>query len=348
MQRPGFNFLVCPDNKLAQLELERLTTQFPPQGTPVEAVESDNLNNWEKRVYWGDEELPQVFWEDLTLKGLFNTPKLIIVRQAQMLTAESWKKVSLALSGFNSDTWVIFMLEVAFDKGRPKIPMFLQKIKCWSFAESKKWIWTFAGLEAKNLVPFVRSEAQKRNLVFAPGAFEAILPRLSYDVGSILLELDKLCLVARLNEKGQSVILKEYASLLVHEPEMDIFAFIRSLEDHKKTLEVWNKLGKDELNDNASVFSFISLLLRELRIMWQLLCNETPAIAPFLIPVKKNMAHKLGFNFLGKMFALCLDAESGIKKGERSPEQAYEILLASLMKIFHHIRQIPNNPLPKS
>ena len=68
MPRPGFSFLVCPDSRLLQARLEALVSAQGDSG------------RWERHVHWGDEEPSPRFWEQLTLQGLFGTPRLLVVR----------------------------------------------------------------------------------------------------------------------------------------------------------------------------------------------------------------------------------------------------------------------------
>lgn len=303
---------------------------------------ADGGSSWQEQVYWADEELPPAFWEDLTMQGLFSAPKAVILRQGNSLPAESWKKLSAALGKASSDTWPFMFIEVDFDKGRPKVPAHIQRLKCWEFAEKQNWIWSYGGLEQRNLPAFVRDEAKRRGLSFAPGAFEAILPKLPLDATALLLELDKLELAAGFsgnnaeNAAGNvnKVIGREQAALLVHEPDMDIFTFIRAVQESKNPAEVWRKLNRDELSGEGSVFSFQALMLREARILWQLLSNEPVSLPPSILPVKKRLAQNLGFNGLAQLWELAFEAERGIKSGERSPEQAHEALIAGLMRVF--------------
>lgn len=356
MQRPGFSFLVCPDSRLARLELQRLLKAYPAPGgngenglpglTVAVAPKSGTANGWQEQVYWADEELPPAFWEDLTLQGLFSAPKAVILRQGNLLPAESWKKLSAALGKASSDTWPFIFMEVDFDKGRPKVPAHIQKLKCWEFAEKQNWIWSYGGLEQRNLPAFVRDEAKRRGLSFAPGAFEAIITKLPLDATALLLELDKLELAAHFSGDssgnqagndtgtGNKVIGREQAALLVHEPDMDIFAFIRAVQEGKNPAEVWRKLNRDELSGEGSVFSFLALLLREARILWQLLSNEPVNLPPSIMPIRKRLAQNLGFDGLAQLWELAFEAERGIKSGERSPEQAHEALVAGLMRVF--------------
>lgn len=101
MPRPGFSFLVCPDSRLLQARLEALVSA---QG---------DSSRWERHVLWGDEEPSPRFWEQLTLQGLFGTPRLLVVRQAHLWPAAVWKKISAALARPSEQCWPFFCLEVA-------------------------------------------------------------------------------------------------------------------------------------------------------------------------------------------------------------------------------------------
>lgn len=344
MKRPGFSFLVCPDSRLARLELQRLLKAHPAQNLPqagqgLPGLQAGRGNGWLEQVYWADEELPPAFWEDLTLQGMFSSAKAVILRQANLLPAESWKKLSAALGKANADTWPFLFMEVDFDRGSPKIPAHIQKLKCWEFAEKQGWVWSHGGLEQRSLPVFVRDEAKKRGLSFAPGTLEAIIPKLPLDATALLLELDKLELAAGISGDGDMVVGEEQAALLAHEPDMDIFAFIRAVQEGKNTAEVWRKLNRDELSGEGSVFSFLALLLREARILWQLLSGEPVNLPPSILPAKKRLAQHLGFNGLAQLWELAFEAERGIKSGERSPEQAHEALIAGLMRVFNVTRK---------
>ena len=65
---PGFSFLVCPDGQLLRARMEQLLSSFPPAS-----------GQWERHVYWGDEEPSPRFWEQLTLQGLFGAPRVLVV-----------------------------------------------------------------------------------------------------------------------------------------------------------------------------------------------------------------------------------------------------------------------------
>ena len=48
----------------------------------------------------------------------------------------------------------------------------------------------------------------------------------------------------------------------------------------------------------------------------------------------------LGFAGVARLWEIALAAEKGIKTGERSPEQAFEMLTADLFRLFGHRRGV--------
>ena len=79
--RPGFSFLVCPDIRLLRAQLDAQQAAHA-------------AHDWERHVYWGDEDPPPRFWEQLTLQGLFGKSRLLVLRQANLWSAAVWKKIS--------------------------------------------------------------------------------------------------------------------------------------------------------------------------------------------------------------------------------------------------------------
>ena len=154
MPRPGFSFLVCPDSRLLQARLEALVSA---QG---------DSSRWERHVLWGDEEPSPRFWEQLTLQGLFGTPRLLVVRQAHLWPAAVWKKISAALARPSEQCWPFFCLEVAWEKGQPKIPAHIAKLRCLGFADQQGWIWRSEGLSERSIKKYVRDRAQALGIPF--------------------------------------------------------------------------------------------------------------------------------------------------------------------------------------
>lgn len=317
MTRPGFSFLVCPDAELLKRRMQALAAEADPQG------------RFQRRVFWGDEGLTPAFWEALTLQSLLGTPRMLVVRNAHTLPVQAWRDLSPQLARFHDQAWPVFCLEAEFDRGKPKIPAALEKQKFWALARDKKWIWQSAGLSDRELRSMVADWAKSLHLTLAPDALQAIVRALPLDASSVARELAKLELAL---EPGQAIGPK-LAELISFSPDMEIFAFIDSLERGNIPSEAWRKTlslaGADQF------FPFQAMVLREARILWQLLFQDGSVRLPREVhSFKANLARRLGPERLARIWDLAWEAEAGIKTGERNPEQALEMLVAGLMRTF--------------
>ncbi|MCT4536170.1 DNA polymerase III subunit delta [Halodesulfovibrio sp.] len=319
MPRPGFSICVCPDIQLTKNYINSLLQENPaPEGA------------WEKHVYWSDEGLPPVFWENLTLQGLFASPKVLMIRNAQNLPIDAWRKLSTSLGQYNPLAWVIIFLEAPYDRGKPKIPAAIKKLPCWKLAETKAWIWQSAGLTERAMRGFIEQWAAQNHIQIEPKIVHALSQVLPQDASAAKNELEKLALAAG----DARIIADEHIKDISHDADMDIFAFINALQSGKTPDKVWNKVLSSQAAGDAMIFSFLAMLLREARILWQLYAGETVRLPSGIVQQKKRLATNLGPVRLSKIWDLALEAEMGIKTGERKPEQAMEILVAGLLALF--------------
>lgn len=321
MTKPGFNICVGPDPILLKDYIDEQIRAWPPG--PGQA--------WERHTFWGEEPLPADFWEKLTLQGLFQRPKVIILRKANELTADTLKKISAALGRADAQTWPFICFENEFEKGRAKIAAHILKLKFLTFAKDKKWYREIPPLMRDAKRSFVQKEAASLGLRLAPAELENLLPALPQDAGAIRLELSKVSLAA----DAEGKLTPEALDMLNFEPEMDIFAFLSALQNGQRPEMVWAQFSKGSDSSDAGLFSFLAMLLREGRILWQLLAGE-----PVFIPAQQQgnkmaLARTLGYGGLSRIWDLALRAEKGIKTGERNPRQAFELLLADLFRLFN-------------
>lgn len=326
MAHPGFTLCLCPDSRLMRDQVHALLVAHPP----AEAGPGASAPEWERHSYWGDDPLPDAFWEALTLGGLFSIPKALVVHNAQNLPADAWKRLSVALSQARDHSWPLFCLNVDFERGKPKIPAHLAKLPCFIFAEKKGWLWSSPGLDARSQSAFVRSEAKRLGLTFPPAMAEALVRRLPLDATAIGTEMEKLALTA-----GQDGSLPATAlDMLDHEPDMDIFALMRALQQGNASGAVWRQILASQQGSDSLTFSFLAMLAREARQLWQLLAGEPVRLPPQVLNAKENLARALGFVGIARIWRLALEADKGVKSGERSPDQALERLIADLFILF--------------
>ncbi len=318
MPRPGFTLCACPDSQLIKDHID----------AQLDAYDSGQ-GAWQRHVFWGEEGLPPTFWEALTLQGLFATPKALVVRNAQNLSTDDWKTLSQALGSVNPLAWPFLCLEVPFEKGAPKLPKATTSLRCWAFAEKNGWLWKSEGLSPRDMRDFVSRWGTRHGAVIPPPALDALARNLPSDAMAATRELEKLSLAA---EDGKTIS-PELAATIVRETELDIFAFISALQRGNAPDKVWNKVVRGHESDDG-IFRFLAMLLREARILWQLLAGESVYLPGQVRQSKEQLARSMGRARVARLWDLALEAEKGIKTGERIPEQAMEMLVAGLMSLF--------------
>jgi DNA polymerase-3 subunit delta len=322
MSHPPYTLFLCPDSRLLRNRLDSLATAHV------------GANPWQRHVFWGDEGLSPSFWEHLTLQGLFFTPKFLIVRNAQNIPVETLRMLSPFLEGLagtdSSLVWPAICFEVAFEREKAKTPNHIQKLPFYLLAEKRGWIETIPPLTPQSFPAFLREEAARAGLILSAANIAALSRALPPDAAHASSELAKLALTADASGRPTPDALAELGAA----QEIGIFELIRLLQQRANTPAVWRKILEDRLGGENSIFAFISLLLREGRILWQILSGNPPSLSPQTMAGKKNIARSLGFAGLARIWELALIADKGIKTGERSPEQAFEMLAADLFLLF--------------
>ncbi|NJB69000.1 DNA polymerase-3 subunit delta [Desulfobaculum xiamenense] len=324
MPRPGFSFLLCPDAELLRQQIETLV-ETHGEGT-----------TWFRRVYWADDgDLPGAFWQDLTIPDLMGTSRLVVVRRANAFLVDGWNRLTSTLSSFSSHIWPIFCLEAGLDKqGNPKAPATLTKQKYWAVAEKRGWVWSSAGLTRSTLPGFIKRHAARNGVTIQPDALNALSDLLPLDALGARNELDKLILAAGDSGRVDASML----SIVAAETDMDVFEFISTLFSGGSPEKVWKKVFDNRLvsSTDSILFSFLALLQREARILWELAHGDQPSayVPRGALSAKTKMARSLGATRLARIWDLSLEAEFGIKSGQRTPEQAFEALVGGLYGVF--------------
>lgn len=318
MKRPGFTLCVCPD---AGLIKEYVASQLKQTPTGTAAP-------WERHTFWGDEELSTRFWEHLTLQGLFGVPRALVLRQAQNIPAAVWKRISAALASPNAQSWLFLCLEVAWEKGQPKIPTPIAKLGCVAFADKQGWVWRMPGMDERALRKYAQSNAKALGLRFAEGAVEAVCASTPPDATAIDRELLKLFLAA-----PDGLVTPAMTGSGGYIPESNIFAFIRYIQaGHFPAL--WRDIQRGMRDSDGLLFPLLGLLHREARLLWQVRAGEAVRLHPQEATAKQHMAARLDFAGIAKLIDLIMRAEWQLKAGERSQEQALEALVADLVRLF--------------
>lgn len=324
MPNPTFTICICPDAKLLKDHISGCiltSNSHPPQQKDI---------SWKQFTYWADDELITDFWENISLQGLFSTHKAIILRNAHLLPAPIWKKLSYILSRPNEYTWLFLCLENEWEKNKPKIPAHITKLSCMAFAKKQGWIWSMNALNKSTVKQYLQQQAKILNLSFTTAALYQLSNNISLDAHTIENELQKLAILAEGKPVQENML-----SIINYTPEFNIFNLIKCLESGNNT-QIWTELKKNQNNSESLFFPFLGLLLREAKILWQIYTNEPVHLYPQVVQSKTLIVKKLGQSGIIYLFELIVQAELSIKTGKMQVEQCMEILISDLTVLFSH------------
>ncbi|MDR2075980.1 MAG: DNA polymerase III subunit delta [Desulfovibrio sp.] len=322
MSRPAFSLCLCPDSHLLRRHLDALLAAHPPGEKAV----------WQRFVFWGDEEISPAFWEHLSLQPLFAIPKALIFRHIQALPAQDLRRLSAALLPLaegrkDSLTWPLLCLEVVFDRGKPRLPAHLQHLPLYLAAQKNGWLDLVPGLTPAAMPAHIRAEAPRHGLKLTPGEIGLLARGLPPDAGVIQAELARLAFLA----DGDGRL--PQGTPCGQAQAAGIYDLLPALQRGGEATAIWRRIREDR--GGNTVFAFIAQLLREARLLWQSLFGPLPAfLSPQAAEGKRILARSLGAARLARIWDLALQADKGIKSGERNPAQAFEMLSAELFLLF--------------
>ncbi|MBR5882322.1 MAG: DNA polymerase III subunit delta [Mailhella sp.] len=335
MDRPGFFFCICPDAALLRSWMESellkpLIEQAKQSGPslmgglmPASSAAPDI------QTFWADEGLDRRFWDALTLLGMDGRQRVLIVRGAHQLSAEIWKKLSASLATPRPGVLPVFCMECPWEKGQPKLPAHIAKLKCLAFAEKQKWQWRSPGLEARTLRQYIQREAASLGLRMAPEALNTLAEMLIPDASAVRGVLEQLSLASQDGAVDVSLV----RQMTEFTPDAVIFDFIRQLENGNARA-VWKTLLREGDGGESLLFPLLTLMAREARTLWQMNAGEKVFVPQYVEAEKRRLAAKLGPAGLSAVFEALAAAEFSVKSGARSPLQAMESLVAQLTLIF--------------
>ena len=319
MNRPGFLFCICPDGELIRGHIHNLLNR--------------GSETWRIKTFWADEELPDAFWEALSLSGLLGYSQAVVLRRSEKLLASSWKKLSPVLSRFKPNIWPFFCIENEWSRGDPSIPAVLKKQKFFQLAEKKSWIWKSSGINRQSLKKYLQQWSEAQGKIFSAQALSLACDILPLDGAGLKNELQKIELL--IGDRQQ--VHPEDLSVVSFQPDMDSFAFLQTLQSKGRKIDLWKKIIRNQLDSAQDmVMPFLGLMLWESRQLWQLAGGESDKVRlpPGIKETKTRMARQLGQKKLAEIWTHVLEAEIGIKSGEVTAGQAMEILISKLMLLF--------------
>ncbi len=319
-----FSFILSEDSSLLLQRADEVAQSFY-------ALHSSSATKKARHVYWGNDGLLSDFWQKLTIQSLLPQVDFFLIRNAEKLDADTWKKLTENLGTIREDAFVALAIESAWEKGKPKLPALISGQKCYTFAEKKDWVIRLAPLNDGTKNAYIKKGLQKRKLTTQAELFEKLVHILPPNASSIENALDQLLLACESNENRE--IQERYLEILAPaSTELLLFDYLNRIESNN-VLTLWKKLLLEAKADEV-LFGFIALMTREARQLWQLLSSDKASVPPFLIGKKTAMAKKLGKAKILQIFLLCREAEWSLKSGKKTEAQAMESLLTALTLLY--------------
>ncbi len=278
-------------------------------------------------TFWGD-EFTTNFWDTFTAISFEARADFIILRKAEALKADDWKKLSEMIGILRDDAFLLICIESAWDKNVPKVPAYISSQQCYTFAKKKNWFFQEAPLTTQNMRAYVIKGLKERRIEMQDTVLNVLLSLLAPPSSSIDNALDQLAFIA--TEK--TIEEKDLAHLSATVPELIIFDYIKYLESGK-TYPLWESV----LNENKPgdiLFPLLEILAREARTLWKLSIGEDVKLSPFIANAKKQLAFRLGKDGIARLFSVLSDADWSIKSGKKDVGQVLEELIFRLSYLY--------------
>ncbi|MDO5536039.1 MAG: DNA polymerase III subunit delta [Desulfovibrionaceae bacterium] len=311
-ERPGFLFLVCPDVQLLLETVEAKARQYQPAEGPFKRV-----------CFWGDELPGSAFWEALSVRDLFGSMRMVLVRQANLWPTAVWKTLDKMLARPLGGSWPVFCIENDWDRGKAKIPAAITKTRCLAFAGKQGWMWSNPGITDYTVRDYVRSQAGARGLKLAPATIERLCEDTPRQAGVLSAELDKLSLLS-----DGSPVQPDMLGTAEWSAEAQVFTCVSCIFKGDAA-GAWREIGRTT-DMEAAALPMLGVMTWHLRTLWQLLAGDSVPKAGSLKPA---MAQQIGAARLSSAMDLVMEADAAIKTGG-SGRQIMELLCSRLLRLF--------------
>jgi DNA polymerase-3 subunit delta len=315
--RPGFSILVSPDKELIKLRIEQML--------------ANDGARWDRTAYFGDEEIPPAFWQDLQSQGLMGGNKAVVLHRANTRPIDTMRQLSTVLGSIPDTVWPFLCFEGQWSKKQYAPPAAVAKLPFWKLADKKGWIWIKPGLAPGDISRHLEGWAARRSIAIDSSVFDRLAAMLPSDGAALKNELDKLELAAgpdkRLDAQAMEVV--------ADSGELDFFALLNAVRDGRDPARVWRQiLGHDAASD--MLFRLIAHLHREAGQLHAVAVGEAGEmkINPYALRHKEAALRAIGQANIHRLLDLALEAELGVKSGERTETQAFERLMAGLFELF--------------
>ena len=318
MEVPGFFFVICPDAHIAV-------------AYAMEQCSFWKIEHAAKHTFWGDEWPDKKFFYELSVRDLTGSKKVLFLRHAEQFNAASWKDLSEKMKTPRPGVTVFFFLEGEWPKGRPSVPVPLSKLGCWELARKKKWFCEHAGLSTPRARrDYVLKQAAETGLRIQGSIADEIARSVQPDAGAISNIVSQLKL---LSDSGREITAEDLNHLADYVPEIKLFDLLSNVQ-HGNVEMVWKAISHEEDGGEELLFPFLGTAVADARALWKYLSHESPSFSRFNdTAFKENLARRLGFEGIGRIFKLAGAVDQAVKSGSATPLGGFERFVSGLSEI---------------
>ncbi len=294
-------FLHGPDSFRLHQRLQTLKQGF------ITKYDKSALN---VEILWGDSITAQELRKAALTWGLLQERRLVIVRDIFTQKSETvLDECAEVLKELSDDSIVIF---TATKLPKKKNNLLTQLQKADKVEE-------FEALKGAQLANWLRQKIKAQNVMLTRDAGQYLLQVFADDLWSLNNAVDKL------SNYTDKITIKEIKEMIPAATEENIFDFTDALsaKDSKRAL----KLLHDQLELGANEFYLLSMLARQIKILWQVKASGGKGLDlhPFVVQKAMPQAAKFSTEKLQQLYAKLLDIDSKLKSSKIKPETLLDL-----------------------
>ena len=238
--------------------------------------------------------------------------------------ADTWKKLNAVLPQTVATCWPIILLEVPYERKKPKIPDYISKKKCFTFAEKQGWMFSDPGILESTALEYITKLAAKKY----PHIPQQVLHNVSVQVPLEAKAIEnELCKLEMFYDDSNNISNKEAILNKSRDADINYFAIMQQVMSGN--LEHVFKLITTDKDIDKHFFILSVFFEREFKSLWQIKTQASTGSS-----YKQRTASMLSFEDLAQAMGCLVEAEWRLKQGLATGLQCFDYMLITLCKIF--------------
>ena len=284
--------------------LQKVKTEYFPHTAKVSIV-------------WGNETLPDAFWNMLSIKPLFSYERALYIRHTEQIAKEDWEQIEYFLAQHDATLFILFCCE-------KKLPNYIAQGMLYKNAEKNIWVKQTTPLTRSTLQKIIQQYCKKHTILLEKEALTFLTQSMPLSTTALYTTLETLALAA----KDTPLCKEDIKNICPYTEEYAIWEIVLTIFSGEPILHLLPSI------DKLSFFQLSAVVQKELLLYASLLNNEIPSIPPYVLQKKQKNLHLFSFDTVQKSMHILLTAELHIKQGLLQEKEALHITVAALQKIY--------------